>query len=93
MQIDESVLNGAHYLRIAIEDNGDGFSPSALAELNRPEIPVPDGDDRGIGIANVRQRLKILYNDRAWVRFSNRNDSGAQVEMFLPLDWKGGNRL
>lgn len=93
VQIDESVLNGAHYLRIAIEDNGDGFSPSALAELNRPEIPVPDGDDRGIGIANVRQRLKILYNDRAWVRFSNRNDSGAQVEMFLPLDWKGGNRL
>ena len=89
--IDRSLYYGERYLCICIEDNGDGFDLHILDSLNGTDIPAPEGDDHGIGIANIRQRLKILYNDRACVRFSNRAEGGARVGMFLPLDWKGGD--
>lgn len=92
VRIDRSMYRGERYLRISIEDNGDGFGAQILEALNsQNSYPPPDTKDHGIGIANIRQRLKILYDDRAWVRFSNRAESGARVEMYLPMDWKGEN--
>lgn len=60
------------------------------ATFNNPAIVQPDGEDHGIGIANIRRRLKILYDDQAWLLFSNRPEGGARVEMFLPMNWRGG---
>lgn len=83
-------VRGASYLHIQIDDNGDGFSSQALSVCNNPDAAPPEGEDHGIGIANIRRRLKILYDDQAWLRFSNRPEGGARVEMFLPMDWRGG---
>lgn len=90
VNIDQEKICGVSYLHIQIDDNGDGFNQQALLELNDVEISQLDAEDHGIGIANIRQRLKILYNDLAWLHFSNRQEGGARVEMFLPMDWRGG---
>lgn len=90
VDIDKQQHAGDHYLHICIQDNGDGFSDALIADLNSQKTsPIPAKNDHGIGIANIRQRLNILYNDRAWVRFSNRLESGARIDLFLPVDQRG----
>jgi two-component system, LytTR family, sensor kinase len=49
---------GGEKVRIAIEDDGVGFDPSKL-ELERP--PRERRLGRGIGLANVHQRLDMAY--------------------------------
>lgn len=90
VDIRQQQIGEAPYLHIQIDDNGDGFSEQTLATFNNPAIVQPDGEDHGIGIANIRRRLKILYDDQAWLLFSNRPEGGARVEMFLPMNWRGG---
>lgn len=77
-------------LHISIDDTGTGFDQEALVLLNSPEIPMLSSDDHGIGISNVRHRLRILYGDSMLIRFSNRTSGGAHVEMLLPMDGKEG---
>lgn len=86
-------VRGAAYLHIQIDDNGDGFSSQALSACNNPDAAPPGGEDHGIGIANIRRRLKILYDDQAWLRFSNRPEGGARVELFLPMNRREGANL
>lgn len=89
VRIDALTLEGVRYLRIVIEDNGNGFSADALAQLNSPVIQAPEATDHGIGIYNICQRLKILYNGRAWLHFANGDAGhGARVEIRLPPDAK-----
>ncbi len=86
----QTVPNG-ELLHLSIRDTGAGFDPQTLAVLNDPKIEEHYGRDHGIGIANIRQRLKILYEGRADVAFSNSPDGGARVELFLPIrHQKGG---
>ena len=72
------------YLVLCVEDNGGGFSEEVLEKLNRRQ-PITSGQaDGGIGLYNVWQRLEILYDQRATMYFSNREEGGACVEMRLP---------
>ncbi|MDO4546802.1 MAG: histidine kinase [Clostridia bacterium] len=88
----EEARNNERCLYIEIEDTGDGFDAGILEALNGSGDIYSPEEDRGIGIANVRQRLLILYGGRATVRFCNRDEGGAHVEMYLPIDRnKGGS--
>lgn len=70
------------YLNITITDNGGGFSEKQLKLLNAPGNGKSAG--KHIGIANVRQRLRLLYQEEAALCFMNLSDR-ASVELFLPL--------
>jgi LytS/YehU family sensor histidine kinase len=56
-------------LEIAIEDNGPGF---------------PEQWREGVGLANVRKRLALLFAERASLRIDN-TEQGASVRLSLPL--------
>ena len=58
-----------HTLEIAIEDNGPGF---------------PEQWREGVGLANVRKRLALLFAERASLRIDN-VEQGASVRLSLPL--------
>mgnify|MGYP001110557999 CR=1 FL=1 len=77
------------YLYITVCDNGGGFPPEKLSELNNPHSKT--ASDGHIGISNIRHRLHFLYGERATVSFRNRS-TGACVELFLPIehDMTGG---
>ena len=88
--IEACIDEGMRCLRIQVDDTGSGLSADTLALLNGAAIPPPTDADRGIGIANIRQRMRILYGESAVIRFSNREGGGAHVEIILPADRREG---
>jgi LytS/YehU family sensor histidine kinase len=61
-------------LELSVIDDGPGL----------PDAPPPT-ERRGVGLANTRERLKVLYGDRC--RFAAINTRpGLRVELALPLE-------
>lgn len=62
-------------LRIAIEDDGPGLPPEGSPRARR-----------GLGLANARERLELIYGARAGLVARNREPQGCRVELWLPLE-------
>lgn len=76
--------DGLEALSIRVEDTGGGFEEDILALLQSGRRPgLADG--RGIGLYNTRQRLEILYGGHGSIRFANREEGGARVDILIPL--------
>ena len=71
-------------LVIVVRDNGVGFQPDVLDRLRRGE-ELPASETSRLGIANVVQRLRLLYEGQAGVEFDNDPEGGAIVRVHLPL--------
>jgi two-component system, sensor histidine kinase YesM len=72
------------YVNIIIQDSGKGFSAEAIDKINHGNIEIEQG--KSIGIWNVKQRVKLIYGDNASIKVSNSDNSGACVEIVLPLE-------
>lgn len=72
------------YVNIMIQDSGKGFSTEALEKLNHGIIHKNQG--KSIGIWNVKQRIKLIYGDQASIEASNSDNSGARIDIVLPLE-------
>jgi LytS/YehU family sensor histidine kinase len=73
--IEVSAFRDGDLLRIRIDDDGPGLSP--------------EGDPRrrrGVGLANARERLELIYGERAGLSAQNREPNGCRVEIWLPLE-------
>lgn len=85
--IEEADAQGNSFLHIIHEDSGHGFPPEILDRLNNLKnadlSTISDGN--GIGLYNIVKRIQLAYRDRGSVRFSNRNDSGARIEIRIPF--------
>ena len=77
---------GKTRLWLEVLDNGPGFSDEVLQVMQQKAQPFFDGRVH-IGIANVRQRLELLYAGKAEVHLENRPDGGAHVSVILPLNY------
>lgn len=73
------VVCNQNSLTISISDNGPGFDDKADENTGK------DKPGTGLGLANIRQRLQLLYPDRHRLVLSNRDDGGAQVLIEMPL--------
>ena len=73
-----SRLTGSR-LVIEVEDDGIGMGAAQLLEH-------PDGFGAGgIGMANVSERLKVLYGDSAKMIIENREGGGTLIRLGLPI--------
>lgn len=70
----------ANELLIELKDDGPGV------ELINGDLPQNNGKSRGVGIANTRQRLKELYEQKHSFTISNTKPSGLQVSIRLPYE-------
>jgi len=78
------------YVLIRVEDNGNGFEEEKLAYFAEGQY-IEQADDRHVGIWNVHRRLTMKYGPRAYIRFANKPDRGAEVRIYLPADgWSEG---
>ena len=62
-------------LALEVEDDGPGM-PSAGA----------DAPQRGVGLANTRERLRVLYGDRQQFQVAQRQPHGVRISIRLPFD-------
>jgi two-component system sensor histidine kinase YesM len=74
------------YVKIIIQDSGNGFKEEAIESINSDAMRKGNGES--IGIWNVKQRLKLIYGGKASIVVSNTADSGACVELILPVEGK-----
>ena len=63
------------YLHVQVLDNGKGCRDVSLAMENG-----------GIGLRNVRERLRLLYGDRATFHIASPNGLGFEVTLSIPLE-------
>jgi len=67
------------YVTIEVEDDGVGMGSAQLFE---PPTGLGKG---GIGMANVAERLKVLYGDTARMTIDSPNGTGTLVRLRLPV--------
>ncbi|WP_171056019.1 sensor histidine kinase [Paenibacillus sinopodophylli] len=78
------------YLKIRIQDTGQGFDDEVLCELQAGRSVENDLGER-TGIWNVQRRLKLLYAEPISIHLKNDKESGgAVVEMIIPTMEKTG---
>lgn len=73
-----SQLSDEH-LTVEVEDDGVGMASAQLLER-----PTGFGEG-GIGMANIAERLKVLYGDTARMTIDSRNGTGTLVRLRLPV--------
>lgn len=84
---------GEQKLKITVTDNGPGYDAEILAAVAQGKTiekggsPSAEKSGQGIGINNVIQRLRLIYQDRARVRLFNIQGQGACSEIILPLSF------
>lgn len=69
-------------LVIVIEDNGVGFEDNIIEKIHTNENVSKDGEH--IGIQNVKERLKLLYKEKASVNIESR-PGATRVCVMLPI--------
>jgi two-component system sensor histidine kinase YesM len=77
---------GADRVRLEVEDNGIGFTPEKLAQVNR-ELNDSSGEIRlqsGYGIGNVNTRIKLYYGREYGVSIASEHQAGTCASIVIP---------
>ncbi|MBB6730025.1 cache domain-containing sensor histidine kinase [Cohnella zeiphila] len=85
-----SVVRAEEELAISVEDDGEGMDEETLRLLfASPESRRPSAKKSGVGIANVRQRLRLYFAEpqEGLERFAirSRKGEGTRVTVTIPL--------
>ncbi len=69
---------------IQIRDTGPGFK-KGIIKLIEDDERIVDEEGEHIGIRNLKQRLRLLYQEQAEIRLRNADPHGAIIKIRLPL--------
>lgn len=73
-------------LCITIKDSGSGLS-SEVAQAVSENKKIPSTEKSGIGLSNVKERLRLIYGDTAEFYIGNRKEGGVCVKIVIPLHY------
>ena len=68
---------------LSIRDNGPGMSEGQLRQLMDPEIPL--SGSTGIGVHNVRRRLKLYFGGRCRFEICSAPEQGTEILITIDL--------
>ncbi|MBN2221537.1 MAG: histidine kinase [Vallitaleaceae bacterium] len=72
-------------IQIRIADDGEGFSEEVLESVEEYLLQRKVSSELGVGLKNAMERLKLIYQERARIRFYNQKPQGAVVEIEVEL--------
>lgn len=84
LRIEKREEEGRAEYYFCIRDRGPGYAQEVLPDLNSGDTILDRRGEEHYGVANVVQRLSILYHGEANIQFGNAEGGGAQVEIRLP---------
>ncbi|MGZ4159923.1 MAG: sensor histidine kinase [Neobacillus sp.] len=73
--------------RVTITDNGPGFDPSVINELDHfmestnDFLHIPDLQINGMGLKNIYIRLKLMYQKDTFFKIQNNGNTGVSVSI------------
>ena len=74
-------------LIISILDDGKGISPEILENLSaKPSDKKAHGGFSGIGVSNIKERLKLYYGDSGQLLCESDGKSYTKISIFLPAE-------
>ena len=74
-------------LIVTITDDGKGMTPEVLENLSaKPSDKKTHGGFSGIGVANVKERLRIYYGDAGKVICESDGKSFTKISIVLPVE-------
>ncbi len=76
-QLEIHARRQANQLELSVLDDGPGCGDAG---------PEPAGEGHGVGLANTRDRLQVLYGERQQFVAGNRPGGGFMVRMQLPFE-------
>ena len=69
----------ADLLRLTVTDNGVGMREEQLRMCLEP-----DGDEKSIGLANVRRRIELMCGQQGGMEVCSAPDNGTTVALTIP---------
>jgi two-component system sensor histidine kinase YesM len=75
-------------LYLEVFDNGRGMDDETLMNLNNAGFPAPAVNQGGakVGIANIRERIRLQFNGRAALVFESAPGLGTKARLVFPVD-------
>lgn len=73
-------------LLITVKDRGPGLTPEQIQSLENGQF-LTRNEHSGIGLANVRERLDLIYGDQASITMGNREGGGVKVTIEMPFTY------
>lgn len=85
--IEVSVKRHQEMLELSVSDNGEGMSEEQVAELmaSNGGKRTQRGHFSGIGIANIRDRLQLYYEDQGTIKYYSAVGAGTHAVILLPV--------
>jgi Predicted signal transduction protein with a C-terminal ATPase domain len=79
-------------LLLAVEDNGIGMSVNEMTSVLDPRdnLEATTTLHSGLGLANLHQRIRLVYGKDYGIKLMKGSEGGLRVEIVLPLDSEGG---
>ena len=83
-EVDVSIhMHGEDHIMFVVEDNGCGIEPARLVWMRDNLDSRPTGQ-KGIGVANIYQRLKLFYGDDVVFQIESRLGEGTRITIIIP---------
>lgn len=79
---------GDDVLLIEVRDNGGGMPPEMVELIMNSQADAPLGQSQtstGVGMRNVRDRLRLIYGQRARLTIDSKPGEGTLVSIRIPL--------
>ncbi|WP_246183338.1 sensor histidine kinase [Paenibacillus methanolicus] len=81
-----SFVAGESHMTICVTDNGPGIDEATLAAIREGRV-VSKGT--GIGLSNIRERIRLMFGDEYGVEIEAGAESGTTVRIRVPYRWEG----
>jgi two-component system, sensor histidine kinase YesM len=84
IKVEKYHTKNEQFLRILIEDSGEGF-PDEVIQITNSSVILDNATGMRIGISNIKKTMNLLYKKDGLLRISNCEPTGARVEILIPI--------